>query len=223
MAHSTYGRVGTACYLTKFAPLLASLVLSGCGGQEEVRHYKVPKPEQLFAQNHVDLKPAPPQPGEQPTEPTDRLLGAIVPRTSRTWYFKMTGPMDLVAQQEQAFRDLITSLTFDGPDTDPQWKLPPTWQENAGTGQRLATLSVEADGQRLEVSVIQLATSSSATSILDNVNRWRRQMRLPPLNQAKLEQKTTKLDLAEGTAVLVNEEGNFSSGSMGSPSLTRPR
>ena len=151
----------------------------------------MPKPELVYAENHVDAAPATAQPGQESTEPTDRLLGAIVPRAAQTWYFKMTGPMDLVARQEPAFRELIRSLTFDGPNAEPKWTLPDSWQEDKGTGQRLATLSVETEGQKLEVSVIQLATSPSVTSILDNVNRWRRQMQLPPIAAEQLAAKTT--------------------------------
>jgi hypothetical protein len=184
------------------------------GSKESVRHYKVPKPEVLYAANHVDVA------GDRQVatadKPTDRMLGAIVPRDSQTWYFKMTGPMDLVAQQEQAFRQLIESLRFDGPDASPQWTLPDSWQENEGTGQRTATLSVEVEGHKLEVSIIQLATSPSPTSVLDNVNRWRRQMGLTPIEMEQLDKETSTITLADGTAVLVNLVGNFASGGMGS-------
>ncbi len=151
------------------------------------------------------------------------MLGAIVPRETQSWYFKMTGPMNLVAQQESAFRQLIESLRFAGPDASPTWTLPDSWQENEGTGQRTATLSVEVEGRKLEVSIIQLGTGPSPNSILDNINRWRRQMRLPPLEMDQLENETTALKLADGTAVFVNLVGNFESGGMSSGGTTNAR
>ncbi len=221
MARSTLGRVSRGCNRFRGVMLLASLVLAGCGGAEEIRHYKVPKPEILFAENHVSADVV--ADAEDATAPTDRLLGAIVPRGADTWYFKMTGPMDLVAVQEKAFRTLIESLAFESPGSAPRWVLPESWQEDEGTGQRQATLSVQVEGKKLEVSVIRLGTSPSPQAILDNVNRWRRQMHLAPLEQAQLEDETELLELTDGTAVLVNLIGNFSSGSMGTASLSQTR
>ena len=74
-------------------------------------------------------------------------------------------------------------------------------------------------GERLEVSVMQLATSPSANSLLDNVNRWRRQMQLPPIIADQLSTETTTLDLAGGQATLVNLLGTFAGGGMGSAAL----
>src|SRR5210317_393589 len=102
MAHSTCSRVGNVCRRTRLTFLLTSIALLGCDSQDEIRHYSIPKPELVYADNHVDAGASAAQGGEDATDPTDRLLGAIVPREARTWYFKMTGPLDLVAQQEGA-------------------------------------------------------------------------------------------------------------------------
>ena len=68
----------------------------------------------------------------------------------------------------------------------------------------------------MEVSVIQLATAPSANSLLDNVNRWRRQMQLPAITADQLPNETITLSLAGGQATLVNLLGNFAGGGMGS-------
>lgn len=39
-----------------------------------------------------------------------RLLGAIVPHGSETWFFKLTGPDALVARERAAFRDFLTTI-----------------------------------------------------------------------------------------------------------------
>jgi hypothetical protein len=188
--------------------VLAGAALVGCDSQEAVRHYRVPKPQVVYAQNHV--KPAVESSEQDPAIPSDRMLGAIVPRPAKTWYFKMTGPMDLVAEQEAAFRQLVESLTFASPDAPPTWELPPDWQEQTGSGPRLATLTVAVQGQSLEVTVIELPNNNSPTSVLDNVNRWRRQMQLPPIDESQLATATSELAFEEGTAVYVNLVGSFS-------------
>ncbi len=194
----------------------------GCGSKESVRHYKVPKPDVLFATNHVDAQ-------EQPLastasdQPADRMLGAIVPRESQTWCFKLTGPLNLVAQQEPAFRQFVESLQFAGPDAPPQWTLPASWQEEERSNQEAARLSVEVDGRKLEVSIILLPASTSPSNILDNVNRWRRQMRVKPLDIAQLEKETTTLKLADGTAVFVNLVGNYESGELANGAMANAR
>jgi hypothetical protein len=205
------GRVAVAALLV--APLL------GCGSKEAVYHYRIPKRELLYAANHVEKTEAPADRSAPSAQPADRLLGAIVPHGAQTWYFKMTGPMDLVASQGAVFRQLIESIRFENEQSPPQWKLPESWKEVAGAGQRLATLSVDVEGQTLEVSVTQLATAPSANSLLDNVNRWRGQMQLPPITEDQLPNETITLSLAGGQATLVNLLGSFASGGTGSAAL----
>ena len=193
---------------------------SGCGKQEAIRHYKVPKPAELYAQNHVDAASQPQASVVQrSTAPTDRLLGAIVPRGDRSWYFKLTGPMDLIATQEPAFRKLVESLTFDGEEDQPTWQMPEDWREKRDDGPRFATLELDVDGKQLEVSVTQLPTNPADTSTLDNVNRWRKQMGLASIEQAQLAEQTEDLALSEGTAVYVNLVGTFAAGGMSPKSL----
>ncbi len=203
--------------------ITALLMQLGCGAEEPIRHYKVLKPEVLYELNHVDASSLTDTVPTVAGEPTDRLLGAIVPHGSQTWYFKMTGPMTLVAQQETAFRGLIASLKFDSADAVPRWTLPDSWQENEGSGRRLATLSVEVEGKKLETTIIQLATSPAPSAILDNVNRWRSLMGLAPISVGQMQQETTKLELGDGSATLVNLVGNFSSGPMATASATGGR
>ena len=96
-------------------------------------------------------------------------------------------------------------------------------RKTSGSGQRLATLSVDVDGQTLEVSVIQLATAPSANSLLDNVNRWRRQMQLPPITADQLPHETTTLEPRRGPSHAGESAGQFPSGGMGNAALGHAR
>jgi hypothetical protein len=207
-----------AVFPTLLAAMTAALV-AGCGAKESIDHYRVPKPELVYAANHVSTAARSDRPLAAAAAPTDRMLGAIVPHASQTWYFKMTGPTDAVARQRDAFRQLIESVRFAGDAEPPHWQLPPSWTEQPGTGPRLATLLVDVDGQMLEVSVMQLATSTSSSSLLDNINRWRKQMQLAPITAEQLPQETTALELPSGQATLVELLGNFQSGGMGNGAL----
>lgn len=42
--------------------------------------------------------------------PTQRVLGAIVPYSGSTWFFKMTGPDDLVAREKPAFLAFLQTI-----------------------------------------------------------------------------------------------------------------
>ncbi len=41
-----------------------------------------------------------------------RILGVVLPRGKRTWFFKMTGPAELVEKQKPAFEAFIKSVQF---------------------------------------------------------------------------------------------------------------
>ncbi|HJU82693.1 MAG TPA: hypothetical protein VJ600_00640 [Holophagaceae bacterium] len=61
-----------------------------------------------------------------------------------------------------------------------QWTLPKGWTEATGSGMRFATL--KAPGADLDISVVVL--SGAAGGEVANVNRWRNQISLPPLDEA---------------------------------------
>jgi hypothetical protein len=46
-------------------------------------------------------------------EKRQSILGVMLERGNQTWFFKMTGPTDLVARQESAFEEFVRSIRFD--------------------------------------------------------------------------------------------------------------
>jgi hypothetical protein len=56
----------------------------------------------------VDLQTA-----ENSSKPS-RILGAVLERSDRTWFVKMTGPPALLESQRQKFFDFVESFRFDG-------------------------------------------------------------------------------------------------------------
>ena len=45
---------------------------------------------------------------------SQRMLGVGLPHGGATWFFKMTGPADLVGKQKAAFEAFVKSVKFDG-------------------------------------------------------------------------------------------------------------
>src|SRR5580700_5006517 len=84
--------------------VIAPLVLSGCD-EEPIRTYRVARPEV-------------------------RLIGAIIPSDSGTWFVKISGASEAVAENKESFDRLLRGLHFK--DGTLIWDLPPGWTNDDG-------------------------------------------------------------------------------------------
>ena len=75
-----------------------------------------------------------------------------------------------------------------------KFTLPAGWQEKPATSFRVASFDVVVDGKKADVSVIPLGGSSGGD--LANVNRWRGQAGLPPVDEAGLKQTSEPVEIA---------------------------
>jgi hypothetical protein len=85
------------------------------------------------------------------------------------------------------------------------WQTPAGWQEQPASGMRLGSFKVSKDGQQADISIIPLGGISG--SELDNVNRWRGQVGLEPLDAAKLAEAGEKVLIGTTTAALYDLGG----------------
>ena len=85
-----------------------------------------------------------------------------------------------------------------------QWLLPPGWTARMDGGMRYATLTPPQDAGKVEVSVVTLA--GPAGGELANVNRWRGQIGLPPVEEAALAGLRKPLRSAAGPIALYDFE-----------------
>jgi hypothetical protein len=147
-----------------------------------------------------------------------RILGGIFPLPGMTWFFKMMGPDQLVESQRDAFKQFLQSVNVTGgavastavaspmggntgtstnaptpsmiaaPASAPvQYTAPPNWQEKPLSPMRVASFNAAApDGKQVDVSVVSLA--GMAGGDLANVNRWRGQVKLGPIDEGALQQ-----------------------------------
>jgi hypothetical protein len=127
-----------------------------------------------------------------------------------SWFFKLTGDAKAVEPQQETFLKFAQTIKFSaGPDSKPSWTLPSGWKELPGGGFRFATIQIPSNGKPLE-----LAVSSAGGDLLANVNRWRQQLKLPPIaaSDLKSEAETLQVDGHEATLVSLVGKG---SGQMG--------
>ena len=158
-----------------------------------------------------------------------RILGGIFPAGAATWFFKMIGPEALVESQRDAFRQFLQSVHVAAGATVPapmtanpggsntnaptppllepaqgaalRYTLPPKWQEKPLSPMRLASFKATApDGKEADVSVVSLP--GIAGGDLANVNRWRGQVQLAPVDEDTLA-KTAEHVQANGHDYLV--------------------
>tara|TARA_R110002095_G_scaffold179130_3_gene156273 strand:+ start:304 stop:1425 length:1122 start_codon:yes stop_codon:yes gene_type:complete len=150
--------------------ILLLLIPAGCGKQEEITSYTVPK-------QATDA--GGPAGADSATAPAKkvRMLAAILPGGSQNWFFKMTGAPDQVQAEFETFIQFLKSITLNG--DKPAWKLPENWEQEPGSSMRFATLKVKGSDPAVELSIIPLpAGDSLETDLLSNINRWRGQVGL---------------------------------------------
>ncbi len=176
----------------------------------------------------------------QGSSSTKRILGVIQQRNGTTWFFKMVGDAGLVEQQKPEFTAFLKSLTFtadatpaalppghppiSGGDANtpvmatdaaaagkPAWTVPTGWQEVPASQFLLAEYSIaDANGAKAEVNVAEL--SGNGGGVLPNVNRWRGQIGLEPVDETGLAKVTTTMDITGGQATLVDLTGTDANG-----------
>ncbi len=137
-----------------------------------------------------------------------RVLGGILETKGETWFFKMSGADQLVSSQLDTFRGFLNGLEIGDPPppaaamstnvptpsplAPPEkaalhYDVPAGWQEQPLTAMRAASFKVPGpDGKEADVSVVFL--SGQAGGDLANVNRWREQLKLGPIDEQALAQ-----------------------------------
>jgi hypothetical protein len=152
-----------------------------------------------------------------------RILGGIFSAGSETWFFKMIGPDALVESQRETFKKFLESVHLEegamasppapesansggnktnAPTPPPietaqaaslQYSLPPGWVEKPLSPMRLASFkAVAPNGKEMDISVVALP--GIAGGDLANVNRWRGQVQLDPIDEDTLARSAEHLN-----------------------------
>jgi len=164
-----------------------------------------------------------------------RTLAAILPLPGTTVFFKAKGDDALVQDNAGAFKAWLKSVqtgpTPGGEATPPPpasgtapgdmrgpvapppstalptWEVPSTWKSAPASTMRLASFALGGPGgQTGDLSVVALGPA--AGGLLANINRWRGQFGLDPLDEAGLQKTLTTVPLSGGeTATVVDLVG----------------
>lgn len=86
------------------------------------------------------------------------------------------------------------------------WKAPEGWVSKPAEGMRFATFAVPTAKGETDLSVIVLEGEAGGT--LANVNRWRGQLGLPPIDEAALKKTSERVKAAAGSVLLVDLAGS---------------
>lgn len=226
-------------FLIRWPAIFAVVVcVAGCGQKaEQVTAYSIPKPPPPVRSSTgtpAGIRNDAGQVAEtSQAQGPGVMLGAILPRGDDVWFFKLLGPRESVLAEAVSFLQLVRSLEFK--DGTPKWSLPEGWTEKPGNQFRFATLVIDSAEVPLEVTVstLPLAGQEIQGYLLSNINRWRGQLQLKPLEPEELEKKIVKVEVAGEPAWLVNIEGTLGGDTMragpsagpaasGSGSTTKP-
>jgi hypothetical protein len=147
--------------------------------------------------------------GSRGGKPT-RTVTAILHRGAESWFFKMSGDDATVVAQKPPFFEFVKSIQFvEGASPSPQapapappshaehkhfhWQVPAGWTAAApGPMQEAKFYVPEIDGTKAEVTVSVFPSDTGG--ILANVNRWRQQLGLDPIEASSLGEVATPLE-----------------------------
>lgn len=156
--------------------------------------------------------------GKSATGTTTRIVTAMLHRGDTSWFFKLQGDDELVTAQKPNFLAFLKSVKL--PESSsaemaaastepppagaaPAWPAPTGWQAESPGAMQVAKFAVPTVGAaKADVTISVFPNSTGGT--LANVNRWRRQIGLPPAEESALTEMVKPLAAAQPDAVLVD-------------------
>jgi hypothetical protein len=152
-----------------------------------------------------------------------RIIAAMVTTANSTLFFKMRGNADLAEAQKGDFIKWVAGVcdaqTQGGPPQmaaePPQttsappikWKTPEGWTEVPPSSMRYASFSAPADeGGKIDVSIVTFPGDGGSDA--DNINRWRGQMGLAPVDANAVTSQVAPLKTGDTTFSTTDIAGN---------------
>lgn len=157
--------------------------------------------------------------GPEEAESRQAILGVVALHQDKSWFFKLQGDADLALREKERFLDFVKSVKFQAgsphagsPTTTPRgpsphapatlgYDVPEGWQPGRVGGMRKAAFEVHDGEQKVEITVIDLTAQAGA--LLPNVNRWRGQIGLQPIDEAQLAKDLQDVPFADVEAKFV--------------------
>jgi hypothetical protein len=148
------------------------------------------------------------QPEGNGPAPTTRLLGAVIPDGNSNLYVKLIGPIEILTKHEAEFDEFLLSLKLTGQASNPlTWTAPKSWKPGRGNQFSLAAFALPVEGKTIELTI-----SSVGGSLMDNLNRWRGQVGLGPINETGLSEMSKQFEVSGRKAFRIDLKGTGSGG-----------
>jgi hypothetical protein len=143
-----------------------------------------------------------------------RIIAAMVTTGNSTLFFKMRGNADLTEAQKGDFIKWVAAVCDAQNQTgSPQmaaaappdsgasrihWEAPEGWTEVPPSSMRYASFSAPAEnGGKIDISIITFPGDGGSDA--DNINRWRGQIGLPPIDPSTVTSQVAPLKTADTT------------------------
>ncbi len=143
-----------------------------------------------------------------------RIIAAMVTTDSSTLFFKMRGNADLTEAQKGDFIKWVAAVCNAQTETrSPQiaamppqnagapqikWEAPEGWTEVPPSSMRYASFNAaDGNGGKIDISIVTFAGDGGSDA--DNVNRWRGQIGLGPIDASAVTSQVTPLKTADTT------------------------
>jgi hypothetical protein len=152
-----------------------------------------------------------------------RIVAAMVTTGDSTLFFKMRGNADLAEAQKGDFIKWVAAVcnalnqtaspqTAAVPEKDSgapriQWKAPEGWTEVPPSSMRYASFSAPAEeGSKIDISVVTFPGDGGSDA--DNINRWRGQMGLAPMDANAVSSQVAPFKTGDTTFSTTDIAGN---------------
>jgi hypothetical protein len=184
--------------------MLSILVGIGCTPEPEIVRHRVHKDRSgLEKLRQPDQPPVVHSPSmSEPKSEKTRMAVAIFNKTDATWFFKIVGPPEKIDAAEQQWRPFFESVKFE--DKEPTWDLPEGWSAAGPKPMRFATFVIDDAPPSLELAISSLGPNQD---MLDNVNRWRKQIGLKDIAESELDDNLKKHKTETGEFLLFDALG----------------
>ena len=187
------------------------LVTGGCNESPQITSYDVARDEGDVA------RPVPPRAVAPANAEPQRMLVATFLRGGQAWFVKATAAPDVIAEAAGELRGFVDQIEL--PDAEPdqiKWPVPEGWKSIPPTSAfRTATLVMPSG---LEVAISKIAYPGNLDEfLLPNVNRWRGQVGLAPVDKVDSAAGVETIEVAGQTVWMFDATGTASSGGMMAP------
>ena len=86
-----------------------------------------------------------------------------------------------------------------------KWKIPEGWSEVPPSAMRYASFSAGANSGKVDISVVMFPGQGGSDA--DNVNRWRQQIGLPPMDGGRISASIAPVKAADATFATIDIAG----------------